>query len=163
MRAVVQRVTEGAVNISALGYSRQIGKGMVILLGVKTDDTENDVQFAADKCSGLRIFEDENGKMNLSLKDIDGEVLVISQFTLYGETAKGNRPSFTEAARPEQAIPLYHKFIQRMKQNLGDGKVKEGVFGEMMEVKIINDGPVTLIVESRVPLNKDGLKGVLPE
>jgi D-tyrosyl-tRNA(Tyr) deacylase len=149
MRAVVQRVSEGAVNIPAISYSRQIGKGMVILLGVKADDTESDMQFVADKCSRLRIFEDENGKMNLSLKDIDGEALVISQFTLYGETAKGNRPSFTDAARPEWAISLYNKFIQRMKQNIGEDKVKEGVFGEMMGVKIINDGPVTLIVESR--------------
>ncbi len=150
MRAVVQRVKEGGVNIPARSYSREISKGMVILLGVKNEDTESDVIFVADKCSCLRIFEDDNSKMNLSLKDIDGEVLVISQFTLYGETAKGNRPSFTDAAKPDLAIPLYNKFIQRMKENLGDDKIKEGIFGEMMEVKIINDGPLTVIVESRL-------------
>jgi len=149
MRAVVQRVREGGVYISNLNYSREIKTGMVILLGVKTDDTENDVLFVADKCSSLRIFEDEKSKMNLSLKDTGGEVLVISQFTLYGETSKGNRPNFTDAAKPELAIPLYNKFIERMKENLGDDKIKEGIFGEMMEVKIINDGPVTVIVESK--------------
>jgi len=149
MRAVVQRVTEGGVDIASRSYSRRIGKGMVILLGVKSDDTEKDVLFTADKCSSLRIFEDVNGKMNTSLKDINGEVLIISQFTLYGETAKGNRPDFNNAAKPELAIPLYNKFIERMKENLSADKIKEGIFGEMMEVRIINDGSVTLIVESK--------------
>ena len=149
MRALVQRVKEGGVKIPSLSYSREINKGMVILLGVKTEDTENDVLFVADKCSSLRIFEDIEKKMNLSLKDIGGEALVISQFTLYGETSKGNRPGFTDAAKPELAIPLYNKFIERMKENLGEEKIKEGIFGEMMEVKIINDGPVTVIVESK--------------
>jgi D-tyrosyl-tRNA(Tyr) deacylase len=149
MKAVVQRVKEGGVIISSLNYSREIRKGMVILLGVKSDDTENDVLFVADKCSSLRIFEDENSKMNLSLQDIGGEVLVISQFTLYGDTRKGNRPNFTEAAKPELAVPLYNKFIERMKENLDEDKIKVGIFGEMMEVKIINDGPVTVIVESK--------------
>jgi D-tyrosyl-tRNA(Tyr) deacylase len=122
---------------------------MVVLVGIRNNDTEEDVFFVADKCTNLRIFGDDDIKMNLALKDINGEVLVISQFTLYGETSKGNRPSFTEAARPELAIPLYNKFIERMKENLGVDKVKEGLFGEMMEVKIINDGPVTVIVESK--------------
>jgi D-tyrosyl-tRNA(Tyr) deacylase len=149
MRAVVQRVTQGGVNIPAQKYSCEIGKGMVVLVGIRNNDTEEDVFFVADKCTNLRIFGDDDIKMNLALKDINGEVLVISQFTLYGETSKGNRPSFTEAARPELAIPLYNKFIERMKENLGVDKVKEGLFGEMMEVKIINDGPVTVIVESK--------------
>ena len=149
MRAVVQRVTQGGVNIPAQKYSCEIGKGMVILIGIKNNDTEDDVLFVADKCTNLRIFGDENIKMNLALKDINGEVLIISQFTLNGETSKGNRPSFSEAARPELAVPLYNKFIERMKENLGEDKVKEGLFGEMMEVKIINDGPVTVIVESQ--------------
>jgi D-aminoacyl-tRNA deacylase len=149
MRAVVQRVTQGGVNIPAQKYSCEIGKGMVILVGIKNNDTEDDVLFVADKCANLRIFGDDDIKMNLALKDINGEVLVISQFTLYGETSKGNRPSFSEAARPELAVPLYNKFIERMKENLGEDKVKEGLFGEMMEVKIINDGPVTVIVESQ--------------
>ena len=112
-------------------------------------DSENDVTFVADKCTNLRIFEDENEKMNLSLKDINGEVLIISQFTLYGDARKGNRPSFSDAARPETAIPLYEKFIARMKENIGSEKVKSGIFGAMMTVKIINDGPVTILVESK--------------
>ena len=153
MRALVQRVSEGGVYIPAENYNAEIGKGMVILLGIKSDDNENDVNFVADKCSGLRIFEDENEKMNLSLKDIDGEVLIISQFTLYGDAQKGNRPGFTDAARPEVAIPLYEKFIQRMNLNLGESKVKTGIFGAMMKVKIINDGPVTILVESKTKDN----------
>jgi D-aminoacyl-tRNA deacylase len=149
MKAVIQRVKEGGVHISSKNYWREIGKGMVILVGIKDNDTEDDVLFVADKCSNIRIFEDDNNKMNLGLIDVNGEVLVISQFTLYGDTNKGNRPSFIGAAKPELAIPLYNKFISRMKENLGADNVKVGLFGEMMEVKIINDGPVTLIVESK--------------
>ncbi|MCZ7611301.1 MAG: D-aminoacyl-tRNA deacylase [Ignavibacterium sp.] len=149
MRAVVQRVSEGGVYIEKENYSAEISKGMVILLGIKSDDNSADAEFVADKCSSLRIFEDENEKMNLSLKDVDGEVLIISQFTLYGNAQKGNRPSFIEAARPETAIPLYEKFIERMKINIGEEKVKAGLFGAMMRVKILNDGPVTIIVESK--------------
>lgn len=149
MRAVVQRVSEGSVTIDDKNHYAEISKGMVILLGIKIGDTEKDVIFTADKCCNLRIFEDENQKMNLSLKDVDGEVLIISQFTLYGETAKGNRPNFTDAAKPDEAIPLYKTFINRVKENIGEAKVKCGMFGEMMVVKIINDGPVTVIVESK--------------
>lgn len=149
MRVVVQRVSQGGIKISDQNYERKIGRGMVILLGLKSGDTENDVNFLADKCSNLRIFGDENEKMNLSLKDTDGEALVISQFTLYGDASRGNRPGYTDAARPEEAIPLYEKFVNRMKLNLGDEKVKTGVFGAMMEVKIINDGPVTIIIDSK--------------
>jgi len=149
MRAVVQRVSEGGVSIAKENYIAEINKGLVILLGIKTDDTENDVIFVADKCSALRIFPDENEKMNLSVKDIYGEVLVISQFTLYGDAQKGNRPGFTDAARPDIAIPLYQKFVERLKYNLGENKIKCGIFGSMMSVKIINDGPVTIIVESK--------------
>lgn len=149
MRAVVQRVSEGGVYIPDENYQTEIGNGIVILLGIKTGDNESDVNFVADKCSNLRIFEDSEGKMNIGIKETGGEALIISQFTLYGETAKGNRPSFIEAARPEEAIPLYEKFISRMKMNLGDNKVKSGIFGAMMSVKIINDGPVTVLVESK--------------
>lgn len=149
MRALVQRVTEGGVEIPSENYSRSIGKGMVILLGVKEEDTMEDVEFVADKCCNLRIFEDENGKMNISLKDIDGEVLVISQFTLYGNARKGNRPGFDAAARPEKANELYEKFVERIKQNIGEDKVQTGIFAAMMSVKIINDGPVTILVESK--------------
>lgn len=156
MRALVQRVSEGGVYITKENYKAEIGKGIVILLGIKFDDNENDLIFVADKCSSLRIFsrgdasaEDENEKMNLSVKDINGEVLIVSQFTLYGDAQKGNRPSFTDAARSEIAIPIYEKFINRMKTNLGIEKIKCGIFGEMMEVKIINDGPVTILIESK--------------
>ncbi len=149
MRALVQRVSEGGVYISKENYSAEIGKGMVILLGIHNDDKEEDINFVADKCCNLRIFEDENEKMNLSLKDVDGEVLIISQFTLYGDARKGNRPGFTDAARPEKADDFYKKFIARVKENLGDEKVKAGIFGAMMMIKIMNDGPVTILVESK--------------
>lgn len=149
MRALVQRVIEGKVEIAEKNYSASIGKGMVILLGVKEGDTEEDLNFVADKCANLRIFEDSNGKMNFSLKDINGEALVISQFTLYGDARKGNRPSFTDAAPPEPAEDLYNKFVERMKLNLGKEKVKCGIFAAMMLVKIFNDGPVTILVESK--------------
>ena len=149
MRALVQRVSEGSVVIEEKKYSASIGKGMVILLGVREGDTEHDVIFVADKCSNLRIFEDDNGKMNLSLKDISGDVLVISQFTLYGDPRKGNRPNYTDAAKPELAENLYNRFVERMKMNIGEDKVKSGIFAAMMQVKIFNDGPVTIIVESK--------------
>jgi D-tyrosyl-tRNA(Tyr) deacylase len=154
MRALVQRVSEAGVYIEKEKYTAEIAKGMVILLGIKSDDTEDDINFVADKCFGLRIFEDENEKMNLSLKDVNGEVLIISQFTLYGDAQKGNRPSFIEAARPEIAIPIYEKFISRVKMNLGDDKIQTGIFGAMMKVKIINDGPVTILVESKKQVKK---------
>lgn len=149
MRALVQRVSEGGVFIPKENYSAEIGKGMVILLGVTHTDTEADMVFVADKCCSLRVFEDENEKMNLSLKDIDGEVLVISQFTLYGDARRGNRPSFTDAARPEIADSIYQKFVKRVAENIGAEKVRTGIFGAMMQVKIINDGPVTIMVESK--------------
>lgn len=149
MKAIVQRVKSASVNIPDENYSEKINKGLLILLGIKTSDTEEDVLFVADKCCNLRIFEDADDKMNKSVKDVSGEVLIISQFTIYGETAKGNRPSFIEAAKPEEAIPLYSKFISRVKMNLGEDKVKEGIFGAMMDVELINYGPVTVIVESK--------------
>jgi D-tyrosyl-tRNA(Tyr) deacylase len=149
MKAVIQRVRSASVKIQAENYHKIIGKGLLILLGIKTGDTIEDVNFVADKCINLRIFEDDEDKMNRSVKDVDGEVLIISQFTLYGETAKGNRPSFTGAAKPEEAIPLYEKFIQRTKINLGDEKVQTGVFGAIMDIELINYGPVTVIVESK--------------
>lgn len=148
MKAVVQRVKSASVTISENNYFQEIGKGLLILLGIKIGDNDQDVNFVADKCSSLRIFEDANDKMNISVKDVNGEVLIISQFTLYGETAKGNRPSFIEAAKPEEAIPLYEKFIDRMKANLGSNKVKEGIFGAMMGIQLVNYGPVTVLVKS---------------
>ena len=150
MKAVVQRVLNASVVIPENDYSEKIGKGLLVLLGIKTGDKIEDVNFVADKCSKLRIFEDDEEKMNIPVKDINGEVLVISQFTLYGETAKGNRPSFINAAKPEEAIPLYEKFIDRMKENLGKDKVKSGIFGAMMDITLVNYGPVTVIVESNL-------------
>jgi len=147
MRALVQRVKRGGVTIDGSRHS-EIGKGLVILLGVKEGDTEADAKYLADKCALLRIFEDEQEKMNLSVKDIGGSALVVSQFTLYGDTRKGNRPSFTDAARPELAEQLYEKFIDYLKQQLGDSKVAAGLFRAMMDVEIINDGPVTVLVLS---------------
>ena len=149
MRALVQRVTEGHVFVKENSFLQKINKGMVILLGVSEDDAEKEVLFVSEKCANLRIFEDENQKMNLSVKDVNGEVLIISQFTLYGDAKKGNRPSYSKAAKPELADKLYKLFIDEMKRHIGDSKIKQGVFGAMMEVKIINDGPVTLLVESK--------------
>lgn len=149
MRALVQRVTEGHVFIKENSYLQKINKGIVILLGVSEDDSEKEVLFVSEKCANLRIFDDENQKMNLSVKDVDGEALIISQFTLYGDARKGNRPSYNKAAKPELADKLYQLFISEMKRLIGDSKIKQGIFGAMMEVKIINDGPVTLLVESK--------------
>jgi D-tyrosyl-tRNA(Tyr) deacylase len=149
MKAVVQRVKSASVTISEQNYFQEIGKGLLILLGIKTGDTEEDLNFVADKCCNLRIFEDAEDKMNRSVKEVSGEMLIISQFTLYGETAKGNRPSFTDAAKPEEAIPLYEKFVSKVKTNLGDDKVKVGIFGAMMDIQLVNYGPVTVLVESK--------------
>jgi D-tyrosyl-tRNA(Tyr) deacylase len=147
MKAVVQRVSEGSVTIGGKIVAT-ISRGYVILLGIRTGDTKAAAVFLADKCASLRVFEDSNGKMNLSLNDVGGAVIVVSQFTLYGDAQKGNRPSFTEAARPEEAEPLYETFVEKMKAHLGEDRVRTGVFRAMMEVKIVNDGPVTILIES---------------
>ncbi|MBM2840303.1 MAG: D-tyrosyl-tRNA(Tyr) deacylase [Bacteroidetes bacterium] len=147
MRVVVQRVKKGSVTIDERLHS-SIDRGFVIFLGIRNGDTEKDAVFLADKCSALRVFEDAEGKMNLGMKDVDGSALVVSQFTLYAEALKGNRPSFTEAARPEQAEPLYNMFVERMRSNLGRDRVVTGVFRAMMDVAILNDGPVTILIES---------------
>jgi D-tyrosyl-tRNA(Tyr) deacylase len=148
MRAVVQRVSSGAVYIKSENYQQEIGKGLVVLLGINENDDEKDAAFIAKKVCSLRIFSDENDKMNLSVKDIGGEILIISQFTLYGDARKGNRPNFSAAAKPDKAIPLYEKFISFVKEDIGESKVKSGIFGAMMLVKIFNDGPVTIILDS---------------
>ncbi len=149
MRALVQRVSCGKVTVDERNYQAGIKQGLVILLGIKDTDNEDDIFFVADKCCNLRIFDDGSGKMNLSINDIDGEILIVSQFTLYGNSRKGNRPSFVEAARPEKAEKFYEMFVARLKTNIGDENVKTGVFGAMMNVEIFNDGPVTILVESR--------------
>ncbi len=145
MRAVVQRVSSSKVTVED-NITGQIKKGLLVLLGVTHEDTSSDVDYMIDKILNLRIFEDENGKMNLSLKDVDGELLVVSQFTLYGDCRKGKRPSFTNAARPEVATPLYEEFVQKSKeQNI---VVQTGQFGAHMMVDLINDGPVTMLLDS---------------
>lgn len=146
MRALIQRVSKGSVSVD--GEVRgQIGRGLVILLGVRNDDTQDDVRFLAEKCANLRIFADSDGKFNLSCLDVQGDVLVVSQFTLYGDTRKGRRPSFIDAAPPELSEPLYESFVSAMRA-LGL-KVETGEFGAMMDVEIHNDGPVTLMIESK--------------
>jgi D-aminoacyl-tRNA deacylase len=147
MKVVVQRVSRGRLAIK--GEEREhIEQGFVILLGIREGDTERDAVFLADKCAQLRVFEDPAGKMNLSLDDVHGSVLVVSQFTLYADAQKGNRPSFVKAARPDIAEPLYQRFIRRMVEVLGAERVRTGVFGEMMDVTIVNSGPVTILIES---------------
>ena len=146
MRAVIQRVKEAFVTIEGKLHS-SIQNGLLILLGVSEDDTDEDLNYIAEKCANLRIFEDADGKMNLSCLDIKGEILVVSQFTLFADTRKGRRPSFVKAAKPEKAIPLYETFMSRM-QSFGV-TVKSGVFGAMMDIKLINEGPVTIIIDSR--------------
>ncbi len=146
MRAVIQRVSSASVRID--GEIRgSIGSGMLILLGVHESDTENEAKKLAAKISSLRIFTDENDKMNLSLADIGGGVLVISNFTLYGDCSHGRRPSFFEAARPEKAEPLYEYFCRSL-QSEGVNDVQTGVFGADMKVELLNDGPVTLVIDS---------------
>ena len=149
MRAIVQRVKSASVKIPEQNYFKEINKGLLVLLGIRTGDSLEDINFVADKCCSLRIFKDAEDKMNLSVRDVKGEILIISQFTIYGETSKGNRPSFIEAARPEKAIPLYEKFFERVKENIGIDNVKSGLFGAMMDVQLINYGPVTVIIESK--------------
>lgn len=147
MKALVQRVTEGSVIIDGEVVG-EIGKGLVILFGAGRGDTEKDVEFLASKCANLRIFCDADDKMNLSLLDIDGEALIISQFTLYGDCRKGRRPGFSDAADPAEAEQFYQHFIEAMKRN-GIRNVQCGRFGADMKVKIFNDGPVTFMIESK--------------
>ncbi len=153
MRALVQRVKEGSVTIQGTLHS-SIGRGYVILLGIRKGDGAEDALFLADKCASLRVMEDQAGKMNLSLHDTAGGALVISQFTLYGDAQKGNRPSFSDAAPPAEAEHLYMLFVERMKAVLGSASVQTGVFGAMMQVTIVNDGPVTILIESNKTMDQ---------
>ncbi|ADQ17133.1 D-aminoacyl-tRNA deacylase [Leadbetterella byssophila] len=146
MIAVVQRVSSSSVKVEG-EIVGQIGVGFNVLLGVSENDTEEDLQWLAKKMVGLRVFSDEEGKMNKDLKDVDGNILLISQFTLLGSTKKGNRPSFIEAARPEKAIPMYEKMKEVLSEMLGK-KVECGIFGADMKVEIQNDGPVTLVIDT---------------
>ena len=146
MRAVVQRVIEADVTVEER-ITGSIGKGLMVLLGVEDGDDEADAIYMADKITGLRIFEDEQGKMNLSLKDVGGKILAVSQFTLLGDVRKGKRPSFTKAARPDEANKLYRRFISLVNER--NIETQEGVFQAEMMVKIYNDGPVTILLDSK--------------
>jgi D-tyrosyl-tRNA(Tyr) deacylase len=146
MRVVVQRSKQAQVTVDN-EVRGEIDHGLVLLIGVTHDDTEQDAHFLADKIAGLRIFEDDDGKMNLSVQETGGQILSISQFTLYGDSRNGRRPSFMAAARPEQAEPLYNEFNERLRK--AGLCVETGVFGAMMDVKLTNWGPVTLIIDSK--------------
>jgi D-aminoacyl-tRNA deacylase len=154
MRALVQRVSKGSVVIAGR-TTASIDKGYVILLGIRRGDSEQDAQFLADKCARLRVMEDDREKMNLALSDVGGRAIVVSQFTLYGDAQKGNRPGFSDAAPPAEALPLYELFVGAMRKHLGDENVFTGEFGAMMDVTIVNDGPVTILIESPTP-NRQG-------
>ncbi len=145
MRIVLQRVSRAEVRIGGRTAGR-IGRGFLLLVGLRADDTEEKLRWMAEKVIGLRLFPDADGKMNLGLEDVDGGLLVVSQFTLYGDARKGRRPSFIEAAPPDIAVPLYERFVQLLRER-APGPVETGEFGAMMEVELVNDGPVTLILE----------------
>jgi D-tyrosyl-tRNA(Tyr) deacylase len=150
MRVVIQRVKSAAVEILNKNHS-SVGQGLLIFVGVENDDVENDINWLCKKIIQLRIFDDKNGVMNLSVADINGEILVISQFTLHAKTKKGNRPSYIKAARPDIAIPVYNKFVEKLGFYL-EKEIKTGVFGALMHVSLVNDGPVTIIMDTK---NKD--------
>ena len=147
MRSVIQRVKTASVSIEGTEVSG-IGPGMLLLLGIEETDSREDIDWLAGKIARLRIFDDQNGVMNLSVTEIGGEILVVSQFTLHASTRKGNRPSYIRAARPESAIPLYEDFILALEREI-NRPVKSGKFGAMMEVSLLNDGPVTIIIDSK--------------
>jgi D-tyrosyl-tRNA(Tyr) deacylase len=147
MRTVVQRVSQASIVIDGIEKSR-IGWGFLILLGIEQEDTAEDIEWLCKKISSLRIFSDEAGLMNLSIQEIEGEMLVVSQFTLHASTKKGNRPSFIRAARPEMAIPMYEKLVEMLRQESGR-PVRTGEFGADMKVSLLNDGPVTILMDSK--------------
>jgi D-tyrosyl-tRNA(Tyr) deacylase len=147
MKAVLQRVKSASVTIEEKTKS-EIRKGLLVLLGIEESDTDEDIAWLSGKVARMRLFPDEGGVMNLSIRDIEGELLVVSQFTLHANTKKGNRPSYIKAAVPATAIPLYEKFITQMEADLGK-PIQTGEFGAMMNVQLINDGPVTIVIDSK--------------
>jgi len=147
MRIIIQRVSEASVKVEGEIISA-IKNGMLVLVGIEDSDSEDDIEWLTTKIVQLRIFDDENGVMNLSVKDVNGEILIVSQFTLHASTKKGNRPSYIRASKPDFAIPMYEKFIQKTQELLGK-KVGTGKFGAMMDVALVNDGPVTIIIDSK--------------
>ncbi len=149
MRVVVQRVSEAAVRVPKEGYECVIGNGLLVLAAFINEDTDEDIEWTAKKIAGMRIFDDADGVMNLSVRDVDGDVLAVSQFTLYASTVKGNRPSYIKAAKPDVAIPLYERFLGKLEEHL-EKPVGRGIFGADMKVSLVNDGPVTIIVDSKI-------------
>ncbi|MBU8891152.1 MAG: D-tyrosyl-tRNA(Tyr) deacylase [Bacteroidales bacterium] len=147
MKAVIQRVNHASVSIENKLKSK-IKKGLLILIGVQDSDNDEDINWLSNKICQLRVFDDKDGVMNLSVKDLDGEILTISQFTLHAKTKKGNRPSYIQAAKPEVSIPLYKKFIEQLGRDLGK-EIKSGEFGAYMKVSLENDGPVTIIIDTK--------------
>lgn len=147
MRAVIQRVSEATVTTSS-GHKNSINKGLVVLLGIENDDNVSDIEWLSGKISRLRIFDDHNGVMNLSVNDVDGDIMVISQFTLCASVKKGNRPSYIKAAIPDIAIPIYEKFLQQIEIDTGKPP-KSGIFGDYMQINLTNDGPVTILFNTR--------------
>ncbi len=147
MRVIIQRVSEASVTID-FSIAASITKGLLVLAGIEDADTDEDIQWLSNKIVNLRIFDDENKIPNISVKDIDGDILLVSQFTLHASVKKGNRPSYIKASKPETAIPLYEKLIAQLQNDLGK-KIETGVFGADMKVELINDGPVTIIIDSK--------------
>ena len=147
MRVVIQKVTEASVSIENQTVA-SIDKGLLVLVGIEDGDTNEDIAWLSSKIVNLRVFDDANGVMNLSVKEMEGEVLIVSQFTLHASTKKGNRPSYIKAARPEVAIPIYEAFIKQVESLLGK-KVPTGQFGAMMQVSLCNDGPVTILIDTK--------------
>lgn len=147
MKAVLQRVSKASVEINS-NIVANINFGLLILIGIEDDDSQEDINWLSQKIINLRIFGDENEVMNLSVKDIQGEIIIVSQFTLHASTKKGNRPSYIKASKPEIAVPLYEKFVQKMELELGK-KIQTGKFGADMKVALVNDGPVTIIIDSK--------------
>ena len=147
MRAVIQRVSKASVTIDDKIYS-QINTGLLVLLGIEDADTVEDIEWLSGKIVNLRIFNDDNGVMNVSVKDIEGNILVVSQFTLHASTKKGNRPSYIRVSKPEFAVPMYKKFLQQLTSDLGK-KIYSGVFAADMKVELLNDGPVTIVIDTK--------------
>ncbi len=148
MRAIIQRVTQAQVHIAGKLFS-EIGNGFLVLLGIEDADTEEDINWLAQKIVNLRVFNDENGVMNISLMDANFDILLVSQFTLFASTKKGNRPSYIKASRPEFAIPLYEKMIAKLEELLGK-KIATGTFGADMQISLTNNGPVTVMIDSKL-------------
>lgn len=149
MRVVIQRVRHASVTVPDQDYSASVGNGLLVLAAFIDEDDETDLEWVAKKIAGMRIFDDADGVMNLSVRDVDGEILAVSQFTLYASTVKGNRPSYIKAAKPDVAIPLYESFLLKLEEQL-QKPVARGIFGADMKVELLNDGPVTIIVDSKL-------------